>query len=90
MATAVQGKVPAHKGPVNHEVESDDDVDEAMGEMSLQETMDDLKNRQKVKQQIQNTATRQREELAEIIPKFIANFQIYKLSITRVYFLKTH
>ena len=27
MATAVQGKVPAHKGPVNHEVESDDDVD---------------------------------------------------------------
>ena len=28
MATAVQGKVPAHKGPVNHEVESDDDVDE--------------------------------------------------------------
>ena len=25
MATAVQGKVPAHKGPVNHEVESDDD-----------------------------------------------------------------
>ena len=28
MATAVQGKVPAHKGPVNHEVESDDDVDD--------------------------------------------------------------
>ena len=27
MATAVQGKVPAHKGPVNHE-ESDDDVDD--------------------------------------------------------------
>ena len=27
MATAVQGKVPAHKVPVN-EVESDDDVDE--------------------------------------------------------------
>lgn len=27
MATAVQGKVPAHKAPVNHE-ESDDDVDD--------------------------------------------------------------
>jgi hypothetical protein len=60
---------------------TDDDVEEAMGDMDYDETMEDLKNRQGVKQKIQDTASRQETELKEVLPKMIVRFkELFKIA----------
>lgn len=56
----------------------DDVLDDAIGDMSLEETKDDLEKRQKVKEQVQDTARKQEKEVIEIAPKMLDALEKYR------------